>query len=126
MRLDRVLTRHTCAISDHAYSTSGAYADRFVAAVKPHNQADETAADLGAWDRPIDKNLSMSRPCATLGGDPLRSWGRQPARRHNPISLAVAHPAKRDAETSSPVETIGRPLSERRPLDLIGPCRLRA
>jgi putative flavoprotein involved in K+ transport len=30
-------------------------------------------ADLGAWGRPIDKKLSMSRPCATLGGDPLRS-----------------------------------------------------
>ena len=39
---------------------------------------------------------------------------------------AVAHPGKRDAETWSPVETIGRPPSERRPLDLIGPCRLRA
>jgi hypothetical protein len=31
---------------------------------------------LGAWDRPIDKKLSMSCPCATLGGDPLRSGGR--------------------------------------------------
>jgi hypothetical protein len=28
---------------------------------------------LGAWGRPIDKKLSMSRPYATLGGDPLRS-----------------------------------------------------
>ena len=24
---------------------------------------------LGAWDPPIDKKLSMSRPCATLGDD---------------------------------------------------------
>jgi hypothetical protein len=31
------------------------------------------ASILGAWDRPIDKKLSMPRPCATLGGDPLRS-----------------------------------------------------
>ena len=28
---------------------------------------------LSAWDHPIDKKLSMSRPCATLGGEPLRS-----------------------------------------------------
>jgi hypothetical protein len=39
--------------------------------------------------------------------------GGQPARRYNPTSLAVvAHPAKRDAETSSPAETIGRPIGE--------------
>ena len=31
--------------------------------------------DVGAWDPPIDKKLSMSRPCATLDGDPLRSRG---------------------------------------------------
>jgi hypothetical protein len=28
---------------------------------------------LGAWGRPIDKKLSMSCSCATLGCDPLRS-----------------------------------------------------
>ncbi len=30
---------------------------------------------LGAWEIPIDKKLSMSRPCATLAGDSLRSRG---------------------------------------------------
>ena len=30
-------------------------------------------APLGAWGHPIDKKLPMSCPCATLGGDPLRS-----------------------------------------------------
>jgi hypothetical protein len=63
----------------------------------------------------------MSRPCATLGGDPLRSRGDSRLARHNPISLAAAYPAKRDAETSSPVETIGRPIGEAA-ADLIGPC----
>jgi hypothetical protein len=38
--------------------------------------------------------------------------GGQPARRYNPISQAVAHPVKKDAETSSPAETIGRPIGE--------------
>jgi hypothetical protein len=38
--------------------------------------------------------------------------GETPARRHNPISLAVANPVRRGAETSSPAETIGRPIGE--------------
>jgi len=69
-----------------------------------------TSQRLGAWDRRIDKKLSMSCSCVTLGGDtPSVAEGGQPARRYSPISLAVAHPGKRGAETSSPVETIGRP-----------------
>jgi len=35
--------------------------------------------ELGAWDPPIDKKLSMSRPCATLGGEPSVAEGEQPA-----------------------------------------------
>ncbi|MGH3900863.1 MAG: helix-turn-helix transcriptional regulator [Pseudonocardiaceae bacterium] len=37
--------------------------------MKPHAKIPA----VGAWDHPIDKKLSMSCPCATLGGDPLRS-----------------------------------------------------
>jgi hypothetical protein len=54
----------------------------------------------------------MSRPCATLGGEPSVAEGEQPACRYNPTSLAVAHPANRDAETSSPAETIGLPIGQ--------------
>ena len=32
-----------------------------------------TEVSLGACGSPIDKMLSMSRPCATLGGNSLRS-----------------------------------------------------
>ena len=78
-----------------------------------HTVAVRTLDDrLGACGTPIDKKLSMSSPCATLGGDPSVAEGDSRLARHNPISLAVAHPGKRDAETSSPEETIGRPIGE--------------
>lgn len=64
------------------------------ARVVPIAERDCTPVNVSKADRMIDKMLSMSSPCATLGGRTSVAEGEQPVRRHNPISLAVAHPAK--------------------------------
>ncbi|HEX8936291.1 MAG TPA: SHOCT domain-containing protein [Pseudonocardiaceae bacterium] len=62
---------------------------------------------LGACGTPIDKKLSMLRRCATLGGDPLRDWRETAGSPAQPNIAGCRTSSQRDAETSSPAETIG-------------------
>jgi RNA polymerase sigma factor (sigma-70 family) len=61
---------------------------------------------LRACGTPIDKCCRCRARVPRSGATPSRSPGGSQLARHNPISLAVAPPATRDAETSSPAETM--------------------
>jgi hypothetical protein len=80
---------------------------------------------MGSWGDGWCRGLSARRlrdpdrqkvvdvaPVCQARSQPPVAEGDSRLARHNPISLAVANPPKRDAETSSPPETIGRPIGE--------------